>query len=786
MRRKVVWWMMIGFAVAIGGGIVARTPLGRVETNSGTNVYGAANSGPTSASSVSRSNGIERRVPLFSENWLESIGKPLEIDPDEPDPRDLSRAQAARSERFPRKIRLIEEKTARLSKVTDLETWRVLKTSLARLRLYEGDFARGSADLAEVQATYPETSLVHANYDAALGVAAMRGGEVENCVSCQNEASCVFPLAAAAIHQKKTGSRKAIEYFSKYLKRRPEDVGVRWLLNVAYMTLGEYPDRVPTKWLIKLNAFESKVAVGRFVNVAKRTGVDVLGPKFAGGSVFDDFNDDGLLDVVASTENPVEGASILINQGNGTFIDRSAGSGLEKQTGSLNIKHADFDNDGNLDVLFLRGGWENPQRMSLMRNKGDGTFEDVTVSAGLDRPIASASAGWADYDNDGFVDLYIAGETRSDPPPSAADDADSNPNAARLYHNNGDGTFTDTAEEAGVRNVAFAKGVAWGDYDSDGFPDLFVSNMNARSILYHNERNGTFVDVGMKLGVPGPWTAFACWFWDYDNDGDLDLFVNAYDSNLKQTIASMLGERVESEHPRLYRNDGAEGFRDVTTETGLNRVIMAMGCNYGDIDNDGYLDIYEGTGTPEYSFLIPNVMLKNDRGGRFVDVTLSSGTGHLQKGHGVSFGDWNNDGYSDIFVRSGGASKGDRANAVLFQNPGGNNHWIHVKLIGKKTNRAAIGAAVRLTLPDEPGYPSPNIRYRVVSSGSSWGGNGFPMTIGVGGSTTIKKLEVIWPTSKTTQTFADVAIDQAITISEFADTYVKVDRKRIEVPKLEE
>ncbi len=785
MRRNVVWWILIGFVIAIGCGIVVRSPLGRIETNAASVPDGAfaSSTGLIRGSSLNRS---DRRVPLFSENWLESIGKPLEIDPGEPDPRDLALAQAARAERFPRKIRSIEEQLTRLSPANDLETWRTLKTSLARLRLYEGDFTRGSADLKEVQATYPDTSLVYANYEAALGVAAMRGGEVENCVACQNEASCVFPLAAAAIHQKKTGSKKAIEHFNKYLDRRPEDVGVRWLLNVVYMTLGEYPDHVPKRRLIKLDGFQSPVAAGRFVNVAKRVGVDTLGPKFAGGSAFDDFNNDGLLDIVASTENPVEGASILINRGDGRFTDQSAGSGLDKQPGSLNIKHADFDNDGYLDVLFLRGAWEKPQRMSLMRNKGDGTFEDVTVSAGLDRPIASASAGWADYDNDGFVDLYIAGETRSDPPPTGADDDSSNLNAARLYHNNGDGTFTDVADQAGVRNVAFSKGVAWGDYDSDGYPDLFVSNMNARSMLYHNERDGTFVDVGMKLGVPGPWTAFACWFFDYDNDGDLDLFVNAYDSNLKQTIESMLGERVDCEHPRLYRNDGARGFRDVSVEAGLNRVIMAMGCNYGDFDNDGYLDFYEGTGTPEYSFLIPNVLLKNDLGRRFVDVTLATGTGHLQKGHGVSFGDWNNDGYADLFVRSGGASRGDRANAVLFQNPGGNNHWIHVKLIGKKTNRAAIGAAVKITLADEPGYPSPNVRYRVVSAGSSWGGNGFAMTIGVGASKTIKKLEVIWPTSRSKQTFDDVAIDQAISITEFDYKYTRIDRKPIAVPKAEE
>jgi tetratricopeptide (TPR) repeat protein len=726
----------------------------------------------------------DRDVPLFSDNWIDNLGVRLIPEFDEPDPRDLAAAQTARAKRSERRLAAVQSRLETLSKddPRTLESWREYKNTLARILLSEGDFRGAATELRDVQATYPESSYLHANYEAALGVAAMRRGEVENCVSCQNEASCVFPLAAAAIHQKKAGSREAIEHFNKYLNVRPDDLGARWLLNVLYMTLGEYPDRVPKDRLIDLARFRSTIDVGRFRNVAMATGIGAIGPRYAGGSAIDDFNGDGLLDIVSGTESPEQGASLFINKGDGTFEDRAVSAGLASQVGSLNLKHTDYDNDGNLDVLFLRGAWENAQRMSLMRNRGDGTFEDATVSAGLDRPIASASAGWADYDNDGFVDLYVAGETKTKPSGDPfANDVDS-PNTARLYHNNGDGTFTDLADRAGVRNVAFAKGVAWGDYDLDGYPDLFVSNMGARSRFFHNKGDGTFEEVGSRLKVPGTWTGFACWFWDYDNDGDLDLFVNGFFGSLQQTIASMIGRPLGGESPRLYRNDRENGFRDVTEETGLNRLIMAMGCNFGDIDNDGYLDIYEGTGKPEYAFLIPNVMLKNDRGGRFVDVTLASGTGHLQKGHGVSFGDWNNDGYADLFVRAGGAFRGDQANAVLFQNPGGTNHWIYVKLIGKKTNRAAIGAAVKITLEDEPGYPSPNIRYRVVSAGSSWGGNGFPMTIGLGAARTIKSLEVIWPTSKTKQTFKDVKIDQSISVTEFADRYETLDRKPIRPP----
>jgi tetratricopeptide (TPR) repeat protein len=745
-----------------------------------------------SSSAISPGNGavaIEEIVPelgeeLYSENWLDDGGQTMLIDYLDGDSRSLVDAQKSRAE-SPRKG--IESVLGKLDQIRDdslvsIKKRRFLLTRLACLYMNLGEFAEADRRFLEVQATYLPGSPRYANYEAARGVAALRGGEVENCVACQNEASCVFPLAIAAVHQKKSGSRKAIEHFTKYLDQRPEDMGIRWLLNIAYMTLGEYPDRVPEKWLIKLDAFRSQVEVGRFTNVAARVGVDALGPKYGGGSAFDDFNNDGLLDIVVSTENPSEGGSILINKGDGTFVDRSAGSGLDRQTGALNMKHVDYDNDGNLDVLFLRGAWEKSQRLSLMRNKGDGTFEDVTIAAGLDRPIATASAGWADYDNDGFVDLYLAGETKASDNPNKLYDIVDLPNSSRLYHNNGDGTFTDVAESAGVKNNHFGKGVAWGDYDGDEYMDLFVSNMDAHSRLFHNNGDGTFEEVGGKLGVTGPWAAFACWFWDYDCDGDLDLFVNAYNADLQKNVENMLGKEPRASTPKLYRNDRENGFVDVSREAGLDRIIMAMGCNYGDIDNDGYLDIYEGTGMPMYSYLVPNVMLKNDRGLRFLDATTSSGTGHLQKGHGVSFGDWNNDGYADLFVRAGGATRGDQANAVLFQNPGGTNHWIYVKLIGKKTNRAAIGAVVKATLPDEPVRPSPNIRYRVVSAGSSWGGNGFPMTIGLGASNKIDKLEIFWPASKTTQTFQDVKVDQAITIDEFADTYRTVDRRPIAVP----
>ena len=280
---------------------------------------------------------------------------------------------------------------------------------------------------------------------------------------------------------------------------------------------------------------------------------------------------------------------------------------------------------------------------------------------------------WGDYDNDGRVDLFVCGEYHRDAPNTS--------DLSRLYHNQGDGTFKNVAESAGIVNERVAKGSAWGDYDGDGRLDLFVSNYDGPCRLYHNEGNGTFKDVAPELGLTGPAHehSFSCWFWDFDNDGRIDLFVNDYNTFGADTIAHYLGLKGKDPgHPHLYKNLGEKGFRDVSLEVGLDWPIPAMGANFGDIDNDGYLDAYFGTGGMAYSGLVPNVMLKNVDGQHFEDVTDSSRTGHLQKGHGVSFADWDCDGDLDVFSVLGGAYPGDQSFNVLFQNPGHLRHWLKV------------------------------------------------------------------------------------------------------------
>ena len=581
-----------------------------------------------------------------------------------------------------------------------------LMKNLGLLEMYEGRFDEAAATFDRaLTLVRPEVVALkeRAHLRAIRGVIALRQGEVSNCIACVGPSSCIFPIVPEAAHSRQAGSRAAIEHFTASLKDVPGDIRVRWLLNLAYMTLGEYPDKVPAEYLVPIDAFRSKMDVGRFDNVALKAGLTVRGPNMAGGSIFDDFTGDGLPDLFSTSLDADRGASLYVNKGDGTFANRSRGAGLDDQVYALNVARADFDNDGDLDVVLLRGAWDKPMRPSLLRNKGDGTFDDVTLASGLGEPISSESAAWGDYDDDGFLDLFVCGESIPPTGPDASFRPDPR-NRCRLYHNRGDGTFVNVAAEAGVENLGCAKGSAWGDYDGDGKLDLYVSNMNGPSRLYHNEGNGKFRDVAATLGVAAS-DGFACWFWDYDNDGKLDLFVNSRGISLAEEVAVAL--HLPDQHPihsHLYRNIGREGFRDVTVEVGLDHPTTPMGCNIGDVDNDGYLDVYVGTGGMAFSHLVPNLMFKNVDGKRFEDVTLSSGTGHLQKGHGVSFADYDDDGDLDFFVEAGGAVPGDSAYNILFQNPGHGRHWLKLKLVGTKTNRSAIGRRFGSWLPARAGH----------------------------------------------------------------------------------
>jgi hypothetical protein len=519
------------------------------------------------------------------------------------------------------------------------------------------------------------------------------------------------------------------------------------------MTLGTYPERVEPRYRIVLDRYaRSQHSIGRFRDVGHLVGVNRFNQ--AGGAVMDDFDNDGLLDIVTTSWDAAMPMAYYRNEGDGTFRDRAVGAGLSDQLGGLYLVQADYDNDGFLDLFVCRGAWlQLPMPSSLLRNQGDGTFRDVTRAAGLAQPANSNSAAWADYDNDGFVDLFVCCEQQTN----------------RLYRNLGNGTFAEVGEQAGLTREpkSYCKGAAWIDHDNDGFPDLFVNRMEGPTQFYHNNRDGTFTERALSLGIDGPRMGFSCWAFDYDNDGWLDLFASSYDRTLEAVVQGLLGQPHTRSPGRLYRNVEGKRFQNVTRSAGLDLVFATMGSNYADFDNDGFLDFYLGTGEPDLATLVPNRLFRNLGGRRFVEITGPSGTGHLQKGHGVACGDWDRDGDVDLFIEMGGATPGDRYHNVLFQNPGQGNHALTVKLIGQRSNRAAIGARIQAVVAENPARTV----HRHVSSGSSFGANPLEQTIGLGSARRVARLEVHWPTSGTTQVFEDVAADQVIEITEFADSY---------------
>ena len=662
----------------------------------------------------------------------------------------------------------LAELKATLSDSTDSQELLQAHHSVGQLSAYQGsmdkavEHFRAAYEIAVADKSADFTSALQEK----LGIAHLRRGEIENCIHDHSAQSCIFPLSRDARHRRQEGSKSALSLFQEYLRANPSDLEVQWLTTIAAMTLGSYSEDVPSNLHFPPQVFESQDDVGRVVDVAAAAGLDQMNT--AGGSIMDDFDNDGLLDIVISIVNVCEPMHYYHNNGDGSFSDWTERAKLSDQLGGINTNQVDYNNDGWLDIFVMRGGWEFPMRNSLLRNNADGTFTDVTRESGLAAPAyPTPTASWADYDNDGFVDLFVGNENAP----------------GQLFRNNGDGTFSDVAKDAGMDRRAFTKGAVWGDYNDDSFPDLYVSNFEAENYLYHNNGDGSFTEVARALGVEGPISSFPVWFFDYDNDGLQDLFVSSYVQSVAEIAAEYLGQPTRGETIRLYRNVSPHGFEDVTKNVGLDRISMAMGANFGDIDNDGFLDFYLGTGSPSFSSLVPNLMFLNHGGNSFTDITSSSRMGHLQKGHGVAFGDLDNDGDEDIFLHTGGAIPGDTYRNVLFKNSGHGNNWISLKLLGDESNRMAIGARIKATV----GLKRTELRsiYRVVTSGGSFGASSFQEHLGLGDATRIRELEIHWPTSGSRQTFKDVAVNQTIEIRESQNTYRRVQRPTFELRESE-
>jgi hypothetical protein len=633
----------------------------------------------------------------------------------------------------------------------------ILRRELAQQYIAGGLSMAGIATIEQLLAEYGQ-SLPAADIEtlnADLAFAYFRLGELQNCTWNHNSDICIFPVQGEGVHKEQLGAAEAAKRYAALLAdpaTNPENALLyRWLLNISYMVLGRYPDSVPKKWLIPPEAFASDYDIGKFRDVAATRGLTSFGR--AGGIIVEDFENNGHLDVMISHMGLEEQLEYFHNNGDGTFTRATERAGLKGITGGLNIVQADYNNDGCIDVLITRGAWLHDKGrypMSLLRNNCNGTFTDVTAEAGLLNNYPTQTAVWADFNNDGLLDLFVGNEIVRDRVAWPED----TPNF-RLYINNGDGTFTDVGPETGIDVGGMIKGATADDYDNDGWQDLYVSVMGKPNHLFRNigakGKIPKFVDVTQQAGVGEPNMSFTCWFFDYNNDGWPDIFVSGYWATIPNIVREYLGEKdqAKGDRPRLYRNNRDGTFTDVSHEMHLDRLLLTMGANFGDLDNDGWLDFYLGTGAAPLTNIVPHRMFRNHEGQYFEDVTTSGGFGHLQKGHGVAFGDIDNDGNQDVLEVIGGAFTADRFWTALFKNSGHGNHWIKLNLIGVHANRFAVGARIRVRITENG--KSRDI-YRTVNSGGSFGASSLRPHIGLGQASVVDELEIRWPGSGLVQT----------------------------------
>ncbi|MEL6733175.1 MAG: CRTAC1 family protein [Bacteroidota bacterium] len=585
-----------------------------------------------------------------------------------------------------------------------------------------------------------------------LGLAYLRLGEQQNCQNQHTPYACILPLKAPAIHQLPQGSEKAAAIFSLLYQRYP-DPTYQWLTNLSYMTLGKYPSAVPQELLIPFPQDEM-TNFPFFREIASPLGVAVNG--LSGGVCLEDVNQDGWIDIFATSYGMEDQVELFLADQKGGFYRHTDASGLMGIVSGLNCKQADYDNDGDVDILILRGGWlsaSGNHPNSLLQNNGEGTFRDVTQSAGLLTFHPTQTAAWADVNKDGYLDVFIGNESQ-----------EGLLHPCELFINQQDGTFREMAEEWGIGDLhAFVKGVDFGDINGDQWPDLFISVNGGPNLLFKN--NGQqFIDISRSAGVEEPIYSFPCWFWDVNQDGLQDIFVSGYDTRNLDGVAGdyaseLQGQPIQTAKPRLFLNHGDETFADATIPYGLDKSMYSMGANFGDLDNDGYPDFYVGTGAPDFKTVVPNRMFRNVEGQRFEEVTSMGGFGHIQKGHGVGFADLDHDGDQDIYAVMGGAYEGDVFSNVLFENPILQHHWLVLQLRGTKTNRLGVGSMIEVVLADGRKI------YHTVGTGASFGGNSLQAEIGLGQAQKIFEVIVHWQAGGV-QVYSNIKINQAYQLVE--------------------
>lgn len=561
-------------------------------------------------------------------------------------------------------------------------------------------------------------------------------------------------LAGAYLRQGKIA--EAISTYKEVIDQAPNDLLARWNLRVAYAQQGGYPADLPEGYRFPLQSHRSAPSPVTFTDVAVQLGVAAISR--GRGSAWGDYDRDDDADLfVVGIKDPHH---LYRNNGDATFTDVTMKAGLVDPRGGWASLFFDYDRDADLDIFVTRDGWRGEAPNSLYRNNGDGTFTDVAEAAGVAGQSDSFTATIGDVDNDGWPDIYVANGV------SQAQGA-----ANALYHNNGDGSFTNVAGPAGLAHHGRSIGSAFGDYDNDGWLDVFVVNMSGPNALFHNNGDGTFTEVTTHAGIDAPYDGFVGFFFDYDNDGWLDLFATGWSENMEEVLQSAITGKPAHERNRLalYHNNGDGTFTDVTAEAGLARTYGAMAAQFGDVDNDGYLDIYLGNGAPAMDTYEPNILFLNTGTGSFVDVTDAAGVGNLGKGHGATFSDFDNDGDLDLYAPIGGAMFGDRQPNSFYRNNGTPHHWLKLRLIATATSPDAVGTRLVVTTPQGP-------RHRTIAAGTGFGSMNDPIVlVGLGTTAHVDRIDVRWPSGKR-QVFTDVAVDQMVVITEGENSLRQVPR----------
>jgi hypothetical protein len=483
------------------------------------------------------------------------------------------------------------------------------------------------------------------------------------------------------------------------------------------------------------------------------------------GCAWLDYNNDGWLDLYLLSGRYLEGLTnhsdpdpageqagnaLYRNNGDGTFTDVTRAAGVAGHGFAMGVTVGDYDNDGFVDLYIT-----NYNSAILYHNTGKGTFEDVTARAGVNNPRWGVGTAFLDYDRDGFLDLFVGNYLKYDPdvhlyyaPESFPGPLDYEGDTDILFHNRGDGTFTDVTRQAGILNPAGrAMGVTVGDYDSDGWPDIYIANDTMESYLYRNNGDGTFtnraMDQAVAFGQHGEATsAMGPIFADYDNDGWPDLFVS------------------DMRYHRLYHNNGGERyFEDTTVRSGLARVsgqYVGWGADVFDYNNDGWKDIFLVNGGLHHLVPMEHSLLRNNGDGTFTDVSGSAGAFFQRKtvGRGACFGDYDNDGSIDAFIINLGGE------GLLLHNTGASGrHWLLVKTVGTRSNRDGFGARIEVVAGDL-------VQTADVVSESGYLSQDDPRAhFGLGAHTKVDRLTIHWP-SGVTQTLRDLRVDQILTVTE--------------------